>query len=89
MDVVEDVATVLCQIVDAAGVPCLDAKDFYHFSISGDGRLVDNQGCARASRKVGACNGRAQISIELNDGVSALGISVPGLPTQLQNLSAQ
>ena len=89
VDVVDDVATVLCQIVDAAGVPCLDAKDFYHFSISGDGRLVDNQGCARASRKVGACNGRAQISIELNDGVSALGISVPGLPTQLQNLSAQ
>ena len=86
VDTADGVATVHCQIVDAAGVPCLDAKDFYHFSLAGDGRMIDNQGCARGSRKVGACNGRAQISVELRDGLSALAIAVPGLPTQLQTL---
>ena len=87
VDTKEGVATVHCQIVDAEGVPCLDAKDFYRFSLAGNGRMIDNQGTVRGSRRVGACNGRAQISVDLNDRRNMLGIYVDGVEPNFVDLS--
>ncbi|MDQ8207517.1 glycoside hydrolase family 2 TIM barrel-domain containing protein [Coraliomargarita sp. SDUM461003] len=83
----DGLSTVHCQLVDAQGIPCLDAKDFYRFSLAGGGRLIDNQGTARASRRVGACNGRAQITVDLNQQQNVLGILVEGLEPCFVNLS--
>ncbi|GHT50507.1 hypothetical protein AGMMS49982_05950 [Bacteroidia bacterium] len=53
-------------LLDADGVPCLDARNYLEFSLAGDGNLIDNQGTSTGSRKLQAYNGRAQIKVKLN-----------------------
>ena len=40
------------RAVDAAGVLCLDARNFVKFDVVGDGRLIDNLGTSNTSRMV-------------------------------------
>jgi beta-galactosidase len=51
---------------DTEGVPCLDAANLVRFGLTGDGRLLDNFGTETGSRVLQLCNGRAQISLQLN-----------------------
>ncbi len=69
------------QLVDDKGIRCLDAADFISFELAGDGRLIQNQGTARASRKVQAANGRAQITVDEQEGESVLAVKAEGIPT--------
>jgi beta-galactosidase len=63
------------QLTDSEGVPCLDSKDWIYFGLTGDGRLIDNQGTTTGSRKLQAYNGRAAIKIETRHGKSMASVS--------------
>jgi beta-galactosidase len=71
--------TVEATLLDAKGVLCLDARNVVRFSLSGDGRLMDNQGTSSGSRVVQVYNGRAQIDILRGNGASNLAVSCDGL----------
>lgn len=51
------------QVVDAAGVPCLDCKDVMEWGCTDPTRLLINQGTATGSRILEASNGRATIEV--------------------------
>jgi beta-galactosidase len=81
IDEENDIITVQVKILDSANVPCLDAANWIHFSLAGDGILTDNQGTSSASRKVQAYNGRAIIRVKQNGGRNILCVQSPSLPT--------
>lgn len=80
------VAVIEARIVDANGVPCLDAADLVTFGVTGDGRLLDNLGTAGGSRRVQAANGRSQISINLTGSAAVASVAIAGLDTVFLNL---
>ncbi|MEJ1973097.1 MAG: alginate lyase family protein [Lacunisphaera sp.] len=74
---------VQAELLDAAGVVCLDAANFLRFGHAGDGRLLDNLGTAGGSRYVQLANGRAQIDLELpGGGTAVVSAAVEGVPTR-------
>jgi beta-galactosidase len=75
--------TVEAQLLDAQGVPCLDSADWLEFSLAGAGRLLDDLGTARGSRKVQATNGRGRISLLAQPGQTTVAVQSPGLPAVL------
>ncbi|MEO0510465.1 MAG: glycoside hydrolase family 2 TIM barrel-domain containing protein [Verrucomicrobiota bacterium] len=77
----EDSATVQVYALDENGVRCLDAKDFVHFDLNGDGELIADLGTSTAARKVQLYNGRAQITLHKHDGKSVVSVQSEGLPT--------
>lgn len=80
------IATVEASLFDAAGVQCLDADDLLKFSLSGDGKLFDNQGTSTGSRNLQLYNGRATIKVQLNKGRSTVAAKVAGVETAFINL---
>lgn len=74
-------------VVDRNRVPCLDARAFVRFDVTGDGKLLDNLGTPLGSRKVQLCNGRASIAVAVS-GMAAVSVSSDGLPTALLMLNA-
>jgi hypothetical protein len=80
---------VQAELLDAAGVVCLDAAAFLRFGHAGDGRLLDNLGTAGGARYVQLANGRAQIDVDLPAGGTAVvSAAVTGVPTRTLNLLA-
>lgn len=79
------VITVEAKAFDAMGVLCLDAARVVRFSLSGEGRLVDNLGTTRASRELQLANGRAEISL-LYNGACKIEVSSKGLPAAMLTL---
>jgi beta-galactosidase len=77
----EDQVTVRARLFDANGVPCLDARDFVRFGLTGDGHLLDNLGTSTGSRRVQLYNGTAQISVTLNQGTSVVSVTCQGCDT--------
>lgn len=77
----EGIAVIRVKILDRNNVLCLDAQQYLSFGLTGDGKLIDDQGTARGSRKVQARNGRAEISIRLNNGKSVASVKADGLPS--------
>ncbi len=69
------------QLVDSAGVPCLDSRAWIYFEKAGDGKLLDDLGTATGSRKVQAANGRARIKIEKQGGETVVAVRSEGLQT--------
>lgn len=65
---------------DPGGIRCLDAKNVVEFQLAGDGKLVDNQGTSRGSRKLQLYNGRALIRVR-NWGRSVVSVKSDGLKT--------
>jgi len=76
-----DIATVEAKLFDANGVQCLDAINWISFGLTGDGKLIDNQGTSSGSRKVQSYNGRAIIKVHLNKGQSVVSVASEGLKT--------
>lgn len=70
--------TVEAKLFDAAGVRCLDARNFVRFSVRGEGRLIDNLGTSRASRELELANGRAEISLNAT-GLCTVEAAIEGL----------
>ena len=81
-----DIAVVEVFIVDKNNAKCLDATNVVHFSLAGDGKLIDNLGTVTASKKVQVANGRVTIKVKLNHGVNALAVKSKGLKTKIINL---
>ncbi|KQM78122.1 glycoside hydrolase [Pedobacter sp. Leaf216] len=86
IDQQDDIATVEVKVYDDKGIPCLDAINWITFGLTGDGKLIDNQGTSSGSRKVQAYNGRAIIKVKLNKGQSAVSVSSEGLKTVFTTL---
>lgn len=74
-------ATVQAMLVDANDVPCLDAMNKIVFGITGDGKLIENQGTSTGSSSVQLSNGKAIIKLNTNKGKSVVSIRSQGLPT--------
>lgn len=79
----EGIVQLEVQLTDSEGVPCLDSKDWIYFGLAGDGKLIDDQGTSKGSRKLQAYNGRAIIRIETKHGKSlaSAGSSAYGVKT--------
>ncbi len=82
-----DTAEVRVLLLDRKGNLCLDAANWISFGISGDGKLIDNLGTAKGSRRVQMYNGRANIRIKMNQGLSAVSASSEGIPTVICSVS--
>ena len=75
----KDTMTVEATLHDTKGVLCLDARNRVTFTIAGSGTLIDNRGTTKASRVVEMCNGRAEITVFRNDGISVVGVTAKGI----------
>ncbi|GGA95489.1 glycoside hydrolase family 2 protein [Puia dinghuensis] len=82
-----DTVWVRVRLVDAAGVPCLDAANWVRWGLAGDGRLIDDLGTSTGSRYVQAFNGVSMIRVAMRRGRSVVSVAVDGLPTGFLNLS--
>ncbi len=81
-----DIATVEVKLLDNRNILCLDAINWISFGLTGDGKLIDNQGTSSGSRKVQAYNGRAIIKVKLNEGQSVVSVAAEGLKTVFTTL---
>jgi len=81
-----DIATVEVKLLDSRNILCLDAINWISFGLTGDGKLIDNQGTSSGSRKVQAYNGRAIIKVKLNKGQSVVSVAAEGLKTVFTTL---
>ena len=81
-----NVVTLEAKLYDANGVLCLDSRNTVHFSLAGDGRLLDNLGTSRGSRELQLYNGRAEISVT-RGGRCSVGVSSDGMPAAFLKLS--
>jgi beta-galactosidase len=82
-----DIITLEVKLFDAQNVLCPDARNVVVFGLTGDGKLIDNQGTSSGSRTVEVCNGRAAIGVRLNAGKSIASIKSKGLPTAFCELN--
>ena len=79
----DNVVRVQVELLDAAGVVCLDAQDFVRFGHVGDGRLLDGLGTAGGSRQVQLANGCARIDLALPRGKrGVISATVGGVPVE-------
>ncbi|HEX3437790.1 MAG TPA: glycoside hydrolase family 2 TIM barrel-domain containing protein [Pseudacidobacterium sp.] len=74
-----DIVTVEAKLLDAQGVLCLDARSRVRFSIAGKCRLIDNLGTSAGSRVLEMYNGRAVISLAINEGSSTISVISDGV----------
>jgi beta-galactosidase len=72
-------ATVEATLLDANGVLCLDSRATVRFSLAGSGKLIDNLGTSTGSRVVQMYNGRAQISLQRNNGANTVAVVTEGI----------
>ncbi len=79
--------TIEARMFDQDGVPCLDAANVVRFGLTGDGRLLDDLGTETGSRVVQLCNGRAQISLQLDGKAAMASVGSEGFGTQFLSVS--
>jgi beta-galactosidase len=84
-----DTVTVQAKLLDAKGILCLDSRNYIEFILSGDGKLIDNQGTSAGSRKLQVYNGRAIIRIKINNGNNIAGVKSDGLKTVFLDISSK
>jgi beta-galactosidase len=78
--------TIEAKLLDANGVLCLDANNYVYFGLTGDGKLIDNQGTSSGARKVQLYNGRATISLYSNNGKNVASVKSDSIQTQFLSL---
>jgi beta-galactosidase len=74
-----DVVTLRARLLDAQGVPCLDARNVVRFAVAGDARLIDNLGTAGGSRQLELANGCASIKLRLTRARAVASVSSAGV----------
>jgi beta-galactosidase len=82
------VVTLLARLLDAKGVPCLDARNVIRFRLAGDGELIQNLGTTSGSRQVEMSNGRAVVRVRLAKGEAVVSAAVAGVSTALHTIRA-
>ncbi|SEB49006.1 glycoside hydrolase family 2 TIM barrel-domain containing protein [Terriglobus roseus] len=78
--------TVEAELVDSAGVRCLDSRAVVRFSLAGDGKLIDNLGTPDGSRVVQLANGRARITVQHQSRV-VIGVSSDNVTAAYRELA--
>ncbi len=81
-----DSTLVRARLLDAEGRQVLDSRAWILFSIAGDGRMIDNQGTSRGSRKIQAQNGEASIWMRAQ-GKAVAGAMSPGVGSAVVELA--
>ncbi|MDD2798603.1 MAG: glycoside hydrolase family 2 TIM barrel-domain containing protein [Bacteroidales bacterium] len=76
-----DTITIETRLMDTKQVLCLSARNVVTFGLTGDGKLIDNQGTSSGSRKVELQNGRATIKVVLQGGKSVSSVKCNGIAT--------
>ncbi len=74
-----DSVRIMVKAYDKNSVFCPDAKNQVRFSVSGEGKLLDNMGTANGSRVIELYNGRAEIYIKMNGKEAVAGVVAEGL----------
>lgn len=69
-------------VKDKNGVACLDAKNWIRFGYTGEGKLLDNLGTVKGSKKVQLANGRAWARVNTTGGEGVLFVAIDGCPPQ-------
>lgn len=72
---------IVAQLNDAKGNCCLDAKNRVEFGVTGDARLIENQGTASGSRKVEMGNGLAKIKVRFENKNWIASVKTNGITT--------
>ncbi|TDO22768.1 beta-galactosidase [Pedobacter duraquae] len=80
------VATIEVKALDNKNILCLDAINLVEFMLTGDGKLIDNQGTSSGSRKVQLYNGRAIIKVMTQGGSSVAAVKSAGFKTAFLDL---
>jgi len=80
------IATIQVKVYDDKNIQCLDAANWVHFGLTGDGSLIDDQGTPDGSRLVQLYNGRALIQVQTNGGKSVASAKIDGVPVVFLNL---
>jgi beta-galactosidase len=80
------IATIQVKVLDEKNIQCLDAANWVRFGLTGDGKLIDNQGTSTGSRLVQLYNGIAIIRVKTNEGKSVVSAKVDGITTVFLNL---
>ncbi len=80
------IVTIQVKVIDSKNTLCLDAANWVRFGLTGDGKLIDNQGTSTGSRLVQLYNGRAIIRVKENNGKSVVSAKVEGFPTAFIHL---
>jgi beta-galactosidase len=81
-----DTATIEVKLFDTNHVMCLNARNWVIFGLTGDGKLIDDQGTTTGSRKIELYNGRAIIRVNLKAGSSIASVKCKDIPTVFCNL---
>lgn len=76
----DNIAVIQAGLFDENNVLCLDARNYVTFGLTGEGSLIDDQGTSGGSRKVQLYNGRATISVNLNNGKNVASVKADGIP---------
>jgi beta-galactosidase len=76
-----DKVTLEAKLFDVRGILCLEARNRIRYTLSGEGKLIDNQGTSTGSRVVELTNGRSRISLIPGKTQSTAAVASEGLPT--------
>ncbi len=80
------IITLQVKLLDDQQLQCMDAANWIRFGITGDGRLIENQGTATGSAYLQLYNGRAIIRVHQSKGNSVVSATIAGLPVALLHL---
>jgi beta-galactosidase len=75
--------TLRARLLDAQGIPCLDARNVVRFAAAGDGELIENLGTVTGSRQLELANGRASIRLRLTGVRAVASVSAAGVASGL------
>lgn len=76
-----DTVKIQARLLDAKNATCLDARNFVRFGLTGGGKLIDNLGTSGGSRRVQMYNGRAEISLKIDENETIVSVESTKLPT--------
>lgn len=82
-----NIAVIQAQLFDENNILCLDARNFVTFGLTGEGSLIDDQGTSDGSRKVQLYNGKATISVNLNNGKNVASVKADGIPVSFLSIN--
>jgi beta-galactosidase len=81
-----NIVTVRARLLDAKGVPCLDARNVVRFAVAGDSELIANLGTVTGSRQMELANGRAAIKLRVTGAKAVASVSTPGVASGILTL---
>ena len=82
-----DTFTIQATLLDENGILCLDAMDYIHFSMIGDGHLMADLGTSDGASTLQSYNGRAIIRLKRTGKKAVVAVKADGLQTAILHVS--